>query len=183
MSTTTLITAEQLFRTPEYERGYDLVAGEIRKMTPTKRVHGVVETRLAVRLGAYVEQLDLGEVQTGEPGFIVARDPDTVLAPDVAFVRKERLTAGSVDKGYQTGAPDLAVEVLSPSDRMPEARKKAKAWLAAGAAMVWLVNPARRTVTICRTAASPETLTETDELDGQDVVPGFRCRVAELFTR
>ena len=96
---------------------------------------------------------------------------------------KERLTAGSVDKGHQTGAPDLAVEVLSPSDRMPEARKKAKAWLAAGAAMVWLVNPARRTVTICRTAASPETLTETDELDGQDVVPGFRCRVAELFTR
>jgi len=183
MSTTTLITAEQLFRMPEYERGYELVAGEIRKMTPTGGTHGFVASRLDRRLGAYVEQHDLGAVLTGEPGFILARDPDTVLAPDVAFVRKERLAAEPIGDGYVSGPPDLAVEVLSPGDTMAEARKKAKAWLAAGAAMVWVVNPARRTVTVYRTAASPETLTETDELEGQDVVPGFRCRVAGLFTQ
>jgi Uma2 family endonuclease len=181
MSTTTLITAEQLLRMPQYERGYELVAGEIRKMTPTGGTHGVVTTELAFQLRGYVKAHGLGRVLTGEPGFILARDPDTVLAPDVAFVRKERLAAEPIGDGFVSGPPDLAVEVLSPGDRMAEAREKAKAWLAAGAAMVWVVNPARRTVTVYRPSAGPKTLTEADELDGQDVVPGFRCRVAELF--
>lgn len=181
MTTATLITAEQLARMPQYEHGYELVAGELRKMSPIRRTHGLVETRLGAKLWAHVEQHGLGEVQVGEPGFIVARDPDTVLAPDIAFIGKGRVPADAADEGFQPGAPDIAVEILSPGDRLTEARKKANTWLDAGSAMVWLVNPGRRTVTVFRHSAEPKTLTEADELDGEEGVPGFRCPVAELF--
>jgi len=181
MSITTLITAEQLLRMPECKRGYELVAGELRKMSPPGEKHCVVAQRLGSRLGPYVEERRLGAVYGGEPGFTIARDPDTVLAPDLAFVTKDHLAVQPIGDGYREGAPDLAVEVMSPSDRPKEVREKAEAWLAAGAAMVWVLNPGRHTVTVFRPASGPETLTEADSLDGEEVVPGFRCPVADLF--
>lgn len=157
----------------------ELIAGELRMMTPAGRKHGVIAALLSHLLVDHVKEQDLGEVCTAEPGFVLRRDPDTVRAPDVAFIRKERL-AGDPDKFFE-GAPDLAVEVVSPSDQAQEVTDKAAAWLAAGAVEVWVVWPETRTITVHRAGADPQTLGEDDTLTGGDVLPGFRCRVGEVF--
>jgi Uma2 family endonuclease len=181
MSTETLVTAEELLPMPDDGFHYELVEGEIKKMSPAGIRHGRVAGRLARLLNRY-EALDkLGELVIAEPGFWLSRDPDTVRVPDIAFIRRERLRRLDHREAFCPGAPDLAVEVVSPGDTPSEVDEKVAAWLDAGAAMVWVVNPARRTVTVHRASADTQTLTENDELDGQDVVPGFRCRVGEIF--
>lgn len=181
MGATTLLTAEQLLRMPKDGRRYELVAGEVRTMTPTGWRHGAILISLGELLKRHVRENRLGLVIGGDPGFLLARDPDTVLAPDLAFIRGNRLASQSLKEAFWQGAPDLAVEVVSPGDTVSEVDEKARAWLDAGTAFVWVVNPAWRTVTVYRPAADPETLTETDDLDAPDVLPGFRCRVADLF--
>ncbi len=181
MSTTTPVTADQLLRMPDDGYRYELVAGELRKMVPAGWRHGTVAGKLHTRLGQYVEQQDLGRILGAEPGFLIARDPDTVRAPDIAFIHKDHLSAVEPEQAFWPGAPDLAVEVVSPGDTMGEVDDKVKMWLDAGAAMVWVVNPEWQNVTVYRSATDIKTLTENDELDGQDVVPGFRCRVADIF--
>ena len=181
MSTTTEITAEQLLRMPHDGHRYELVSGELREMTPAGFDHGEVILRLGELLGPFVRHKGLGRVSGGDPGFVLARDPDTVLAPDLAFICKERLAEKPDTRAFWPGAPDLAVEVMSPNDSMRDVGEKSKAWLEAGTAMVWVVNPEWRTVTVYRSATDIKTLTEDDDLDGQDVLPGFRCRVADIF--
>jgi len=117
------------------------------------------------------------------PGFLLSRDPDTVRAPSIAFLRSARLPDPLPDETFWPGAPDLAVEVVSPTDRSGEIDKKVKAWLDAGTSMVWVVNPAWRTVTVYRSSTQIATLTENDELSGEDVVEGFRCRVGDIFAQ
>jgi len=180
MSTATLITAEQLLEMPE-NRWNELVAGELREMTPPCCRHAAAVSRLDRLLGNHVRKHKLGAVLAGDPGFIVARDPDTVLGPDIAFIRAERLAAEPLAEGFRPGAPDLAVEILSRGDTGKEVHNKALAWLDAGAALVWVVNPARRTVTVYRSASDIETLSVGAELDGGDLLPGFRCPIADLF--
>ncbi len=180
MSTATLISAEQLLDMPE-NRWCELVEGELKPMSPPSCRHASVTARLARVLGNYVEQHMLGEVLVGDPGFIVARDPDTVLGPDVAFISAAHLAAEPLGDGFREGAPDLAVEVLPPGQALREGHEKALAWLDAGAALVWVVNPAARTVRVYRSRADTETLSATDELDGGALLPGFRCRIADLF--
>jgi len=181
MTTTTPVTAEQLARMPYDGSRYELIAGELKLMVPAGWEHGAVGGRLHSLLGHHVMEHRLGEVFEGETGFLLARDPDTVRAPDVAFVGKGRFAAAPLQDAYWPGAPDLAVEVVSPGDTQREIDEKVKGWLDAGAAMVWVANPAWRTVTVYRSASDIKTLTEKDELTGEDAVPGFRCRVAELF--
>ena len=181
MSIAALLTAEELLRMPDSASGYELIAGELRKMSPANRTHCIVAGRLHSLLGQYVLQHKLGETLVAEPGFVLARDPDTVRVPDIAFLRRERLRGAGSEEAFCTGAPDLAVEVLSPGDRPKEVAAKARIWLDAGASMVWVVNPARRAVTVYRSSTDIKTLTEKEELDGEDVVPGFRCRVGEIF--
>lgn len=181
MSTATLVTADQLLRMPEDGYRYELVAGELRKMPPAGCEHGAVGSDLQSLLGPYVKQRRLGQVFLAETGFLLARDPDTVLAPDVSFVSAERLRETPITKSFWPGAPDLAVEIVSPGDTFREIDEKAKAWLASGTRLVWVVNPAWRTVTVYRGENEIRTLTENDDLTGEDVVAGFSCRVAELF--
>jgi len=181
MSTTTHVTAEQLLRMPDDGCQYELVAGELRKMTPAGWKHGVVGGRLRSLLGRYVLQEELGEVLLAETGFLIARAPDTVRAPDIAFIRKDRLSSTPPTESFWPGAPDLAVEVVSPRDTAGEIDDKVKAWLDAGTTMVWVVNPAWRNVTVYRSATDIKILTENDELSGQDVLPGFSCAVAEIY--
>ncbi len=181
MSTKTLVTAEQLLRMPDDGYRYELVAGELRKMTPAGWRHGLVGGRLRSLLGGHVLQNELGEVFLAETGFLLARDPDTVRAPDIAFIRKGRLPAHPPEEAYWPGAPDLAVEVVSPGDTVGEIDEKVKAWLDAGAVMVWVVNPKWQNVTVYRSATDIKVLTENDELAGEDTVPGFRCRVGDIF--
>ena len=180
MNIATLVTAEQLLEMPD-NRWYELVEGELKKMTPPCCRHAAVISVLDGLLGNHVRKHKLGAVLVGDPGFLVARDPDTVLGPDIAFIRRDRLAAEPIGEGFRPGAPDLAVEVRSPGDTEREVHDKALAWLDAGAALVWIVNPAARTVTVYRSASDIETLGARAELDGGDLLPGFHCPIAELF--
>jgi len=152
---------------------YELVGGELKRMSPAGWKHGRVGGRLARMLGLHAEQHGLGEVFLAETGFLLARDPDTVLAPDIAFIRQERLAAMKSEEAFWPGAPDLAVEVISPGDTAREIDEKVKAWLDGGALAAWVVSPAWRTVTIYRSATDIKVLTERDELSGEGVVPGL----------
>jgi Uma2 family endonuclease len=116
-----------------------------------------------------------------ETGFRLANNPDTVRAPDIAFIAKENLPAEMPRDGFWPGAPDLAVEVLSPSDRTGEVDEKIDAWLAAGCAAVWVVDPKLQTVTVYRSRTDIQVKTAGETLPGDPVVPGFSCRVDELF--
>lgn len=173
------VTADELFRLPDDGYRYELVRGELRKMTPAGFDHGAIIMNLAAPLGQHVKSHGVGVVCGAETGFRLASDPDTVLAPDIAFVRRERIPAAGRPSGFWLGAPDLAVEVLSPSDAVFAVDEKVAAWLAAGAAAVWVVT--RRTVTVHRVAGETRILSESDTLDGEELVPGFRLRVADVF--
>ena len=180
-----LLTAQDLLAMPDDGSRYELVRGELRTMAPAGHEHGGVAVNITVPLGAYVKQKNLGRVYAAETGFVLSRDPDTVRAPDVAFVSKERL----VDlnrKGYFPGAPDLAVEVVSPGDVYAEdyyiaVEEKVAEWLAAGSRLVWVVNPRQRTLKVHRSLTDITVLTEADVADGGETVPGWRLPVAEMF--
>ena len=181
MSTATSVTAEQLLRMPDDGCRYELIAGVLRKMTPAGWRHGIIAGRLHGWLAKHTDQQSLGFIVSAETGFLLSRAPDTVRAPDIAFIRKDRLAAAPPEEAFWPGAPDLAVEVVSPDDTLREVDEKARAWLDAGTAMVWVVNPRRRSVTVYRSASDIKTLTEDDELRGEDTVAGFRCRVGDIF--
>ena len=176
-----LMTAEELLRLPDDGQRHDLIAGELTTMPPSGFEHGRRAARIAVSLTQHVDAHGLGEVVAAETGFLLARDPDTVRAPDVAFVSRDRLEAVGNVTGYWPGAPDLAVEVISPNDLYTEVDEKVAAWLAHGARMVLVVNPRRRTVAVHRPGADVRHLTVDDVLDGEDVVPGWTMPVRDLF--
>lgn len=178
---TQFMTAEELIKLPSGKFRYELINGELITMSPSGSEHGAVVINLTAPLGVHVKTNSLGVVFSAETGFKLASNPDTVRAPDIAFVRRERIPEAGVPKGYWPGAPDLAVEVVSPGDTVHEVDKKVAEWLAAGTSAVWVVNPKRRTVTIHRPSRDIVVLSEADELDGQDVVPGFRCRIIDIF--
>lgn len=180
-ATTQLITAEELLTLPRGRQRQELIEGELRQMSPAGHNHGKIAARLTGALIQHIEASDLGEVYAAETGFKLKSEPDTVRAPDTAFVRRERAEEVGDTQGYFPGAPDLAVEVVSPGDRIGEVEEKVEEWLEAGASLVWIVSPKLRTVTVYRSLTDVVTLTEKDALDGGQVVPGFHYPVAKLF--
>ncbi|MFH1267853.1 MAG: Uma2 family endonuclease [Planctomycetota bacterium] len=181
MSTTTRVTADQLLLMPDDGYRYELVAGELRKMVPAGWRHGAVGGNLHSLLGYHVMEHNLGRVLGADPGFLLSRDPDTVRAPDIAFISRKRLEGEVPKEAFWPGAPDLAVEVVSPGDTTGEVDEKVKSWLDAGARIVWVVNPKWQSVTVYRSATDIKTLTENQKLTGEDLVPGFSCRVGDIF--
>jgi Uma2 family endonuclease len=175
-----LLTAEDLWRMNLDER-CELVNGRLITMALAGFEHGVVIAKIATLLANYVEQHKLGLVLSAETGFILRRKPDTVRGADIAFVSNARLP-NPIPKAYFPGAPDLAVEVISPDDRYKDVERKAKDYVDGGAQLVWVVDLRKRTVTVHRPNSKPLILSEGEELDGAQVVPGFRCAVAEIFT-
>lgn len=149
-------------------------------MTPAGHEHGRITVNFTWRLAQFVAEHNLGVVYAAETGFILSRDPDTVRAADVAFVSTNRLENLDVG-GYFPGAPDLAVEVISPGDRYTEVDAKVNEWLEAGAQMVVIINPRSRTVKVITSPDDVRGLREADEFDGASVVPGFRVKVAAIF--
>ncbi len=137
--------------------------------------------RIGWRLAEHVETHQLGEVDTAETGFRIASNPDTVRAPDVSFVNQKRVEEVGALQGYWPAAPDLAVEVISPSDTYTAVGEKVLDWLDAGTLMVVVIDPRRETVTVYRSRSDIVILTKEEELDGQDVVPGWKLRIADLF--
>jgi Uma2 family endonuclease len=173
--------ADELFMMPDDGFRYELVRGELRRMSPTGEEHGLLVTRLTLSLGNHVEREKLGAVYTGEPGFKLRSDPDTVRAPDLAFVRRERLAELAPGTGYRTQAPDLVAEVISPGDLYAEVDEKVSEWLEAGVAMVLVVNPRNRTVRVYYSPNDMRLLREGDVIEGGDVVPGWTLALDELF--
>ncbi|HEX5054853.1 MAG TPA: Uma2 family endonuclease, partial [Planctomycetota bacterium] len=159
---------------------HELVRGELRRMSPAGYWHGGVGMRLAERLARHVRENRLGLVFLAETGFVLARNPDTVRAPDAAFVRRERLP-DPFTAGYFPGPPDLAVEVVSPSDTFTQVHEKALCWLEHGTRLVWVVDPAGRRVTVHGSAHDVRVLGDDEQLTGDDVVPGFALAVRELW--
>jgi Uma2 family endonuclease len=185
MGSKTLLTVDDLLRLPEPDLPHELRRGVLRLVTPAISAHGAVSARLLGALAQHVFTHHLGALFTAEAGFILERDPDTLLCPDVSFVSRERLPAGGLEPRFLELAPDLAVEVLTPSSRPREMRAKVADYLRLGVRAVWVVDPARRIVRVHTRAgrrADESLLTEDDLLDGGHVVPGFCCRIAELFS-
>jgi len=173
-----ITTAEQLLEAGDIGR-CELVCGELRMMIPPAYEHGRITFRLGYRLGEYVEPRQLGTILAAETGFLLSSDPDTVRAPDVAFVRAER-GPGPI-RGYFPGAPDLAVEVLSPDDRPGPVGSKVAEWLEAGSLAVWVVDPRERTVTVHEPSRGPRVLSESDRVHGGEALPGFDLAVREIY--
>ena len=175
------ITADELFVMPHKGFKYDLIRGELRKMPPAGSLHGAIAARLTGALVQHVEANDLGVVFGAETGFKLASNPDTVLGPDLSFVSKGRIPAEGIPVTFWPGAPDLAVEVISPGNTRREIEEKTSEYLMAGTRVVWVINPKQRTVTVHRADSAPLKLTEDDRLEGADVVPGFQYDIARLF--
>ena len=174
-------TASELFEMPDDGFRYELVKGELRRMSPAGGEHGAVVWNLSSLLGPHIKADKLGQGFGAETGFKIAADPDTVRAPDVAFVRRERIPEAGIPKNFWEIAPDLAVEVVSPGDTYDEVDEKVNDWLDAGTRAVWVVNPRKRLVSVYRSVKDVTILTEEDVLDGGDVLPGFSCKVSEIF--
>jgi len=175
-----LVTAEELLRMPDDGFRYELVEGGIKQMTPAGGGHGASGMNLGIDLGHFVRKNRLGQMFLAETGFKIQENPDTVIAPDISFISRARILEEGIPNGFIPGAPDLVVEVVSPNDRVYEVDEKADKWLDAGVQLVWIVNPKRRTIEV-RTASESTLLGVNDELSGEDVVPGFTCRVADIF--
>lgn len=179
----TLLTADELLTFPDDGYRYELVAGILKQMTPAGGLHGVITGRLHGLLFEYLQQhAALGILCAAETGFYISRSPDTVRAPDVAFIRQSRIPAEGIPDGFWPFAPDLAVEVLSPGDTYDEVQTKVTAWLAAGTKIVWVVSPVRHTITVHTSPSEAHTLAEGDVLKAEDCLPGFECPVAAIFT-
>jgi len=175
-----LITADELFDMPHSGMRLELIRGEVRTMPPAGYEHGAMSMRFW-RIAQFVEANNLGTCCTAETGFRLARNPDTVRAPDFAFVSKARTPPDGLPKKFFPGAPDLAVEVLSPSDTTDEVDEKVLDWLQGGCRAVWAVDPRLRTVTIYHSPTEIRICTSDGELADDTIVPGFRCKVSDLF--
>ena len=175
----TPITADQLLDMGDTPR-CELVRGEVLPMAPAGAEHGDISMELGHLIKVHVKARKLGKVYAAETGFILARNPDTVRGADVAFVRKSRLPAGPV-RGFFPGAPDLAVEVVSPGDRLSKVAAKVDEWLNAGAGSVWVVDPPNRTISVYRAGNEVRLYREADELRDEPTLPGFAVRVGAVF--
>lgn len=182
MSTSTaLMTAEEFMQLPD-EDGFrhELINGEVIRMPSRGFPHSRTATRLMLALGQFVMQHELGEV-FGELGVKLSVNPDTVLGPDVSFVEKQRLDAAGETEGYWLGPPDLAVEVLSPSDRPSKVHKRIDSLFGYGVKQLWVVSPKKRTIAVYRSPSDSISFSGSDELEADDILPGFRLSLDQIF--
>ncbi len=179
MSTKTLVTADELEQMPDDDSvQIELDEGELITMPPAGWDHGDRDGQIVYVLKSYVRKHKLGKVFTGDTGFRLSGD--TVRAPDVAFVRRERLESIR-SKSFAKGAPDLAVEIFSPSDNVRQLMRKVKQYFAAGCHTVWIVYPERREINVLEASGADRLLTVADTLEVPDLLPGFSVPVATLF--
>jgi Uma2 family endonuclease len=179
MSTKTLLTSDELERMPADDSvRTELDEGELIRMPPAGWDHGSYGAEITALLRNHVKEHNLGKVVTADAGFRLG--DETVRAPDVAFVRKARLGA-LASKGFAKGAPDLAVEIFSPSDSVPQLMRKVKQYFAAGCHTVWIVYPDSKEVHVLEASGRDDLLHEGDVIEALELLPGFSVLVAEFF--
>ena len=179
---TQTITAEQLLQLPDDGYKYELVEGELIRMPPAGAEHGGIALNIGALLRAHVRAHNLGMTCAAETGFLLQRNPDLVRAPDVSFVATAHFPAEGVPRGYWPTAPDLAVEVVSPNDRSEDVQGKVAEYLSAGTPLVWVVYPKTHMVFVYRSLSVVQPLRADEEISGEDIIPGFSCRVDEFFS-
>ena len=176
-----LLTAEEFFELPKDDGRYELVEGRLVRTPPEFFSSSMIAMTLATLVNAFVRQHKLG-ICGGEAGGVRTRSrPDTVRAPDFTFISKERLPPGGIPLRWYPIAADLVVEVLAPTDRFVNMLRKVQEYLAAAVRLVWVINPSERSAVVFRPNAPPETITGEGALDGEDVLPGFRLPLADLW--
>jgi Uma2 family endonuclease len=176
--TVRLVTAEEFEKLPGDDHRYELVEGRVVRMSPVGYLHGRIVVNLATLLNQHVKARRLGVVLT-EVGFMLASKPDTVRAPDIAFIAGQRLPPDP--RGFWQGAPDLAIEVLSRDDRPSEISLKVTEYLTHGVALVAVIDPDARAIAVHRPPAVHAVVRGGDLLDFDPVVPGFRCALTDVF--
>jgi Uma2 family endonuclease len=175
VTTGTLMTADELFHLPDDGWRYELVRGELRKMSPAGADHGSVGAEIIASLVAHVKKHRLGKVYNSDTGFRISRDPDTIRAPDAAFVRAARAVA---THRFFEGPPDVAFEVVSPNDRYTEIEEKTRDWLRAGVLAVVIVDPGAKSARVERRGGGAPV---AEVIEIEDVLPGWKLPLAELF--
>jgi Uma2 family endonuclease len=182
VATTRVFTEEDLLRTPQDGRKYELVDGEIR-VSPAGARHGRISVRLGHLLNAFVVEHRLGHVFDGQTGYrLPGRKPQKdVRSPDVSFVAAGRFPREELPDDFIDVAPDLAVEVLSPTDRPRDVLAKVGEFLDAGSRLVWVIDPKQRRAAVYRSFTGVREIGESGQLEGEDVLPGFSCPLADIL--
>jgi Uma2 family endonuclease len=178
--TKTLITARELLQLSAGDKKYELVKGELIELTPPGGAHGSIAAKISWLLLNFIRSHNLGKVMV-ESGFQLASNPDTVRGPDISFLAAAKVPAEGIPAGYLSGAPDLAVEIVSPGDTAAEIQAKVQDYLVHGSQAVWVVYPQQRVVVVHHPDGLGRTLQEVDTLSGETVVPGFSCQVSDIF--
>jgi Uma2 family endonuclease len=179
--TTTIkpVTAEELLSMPN-SKWLELYDGELKTVSPANMRHGNMAVRIAFLLESHVRPRKLGRVFV-EGGYVLKRNPDTVLGPDVSFVRESRIPKGKLPEKFIEGCPDLAVEIISPTNPRREIEDKMARYMKSGTPLGWLVDPGRETVDVYRANQAPQSLGKGESISGEDVIVDFSCEVAEFF--
>ena len=175
------MTAEELAALPDDGWFYELDRGRLVRVAPASSRSGVVTARASRRISNFVKDNELGFCGSAELGYVLARNPDRVRAPDISFVRAERIPATGIPNAFWPGPPDLAVEVRSPTNRLAEVLRKIADYLEAGTRLVWLLEPDPRRAMVYRADGAVTVVGEDGVLDGEDVLPGFQLRLAEVW--
>ena len=178
---TRLLTADDLLRLSSQGIRGELIRGALHETIPTGVNHARVVAKLVILLGAFTVPRNMGTLMTSDLGVWLERNPDTVREPDIAYISADRMPPDADIPGYSEIVPNLVVEVASPSDSLRDVEKKALMWLEHGVRLVWAAHPSTRTVDVYRADGTTSTLTESDTLDGGDVLPGFTLRVSDIF--
>jgi Uma2 family endonuclease len=176
-----LMTADQLLAMPADGFRDELIKGQLIRKPLRGHLHGRLAVSVAASLYQHVTANNLGIVYAAGTGFLINQNPDTVRAPDVAFIQQKRVERIGEIEGYWIGAPDLVVEVVSPSDSVEYVEDKVTEWIEAGTRLVWLVSPTMHTITVYHSLTEIVVLTENDTLDGGEILPGFQISVSEIF--
>ena len=176
------MTADELLHLPDNGMRRELVAGELHEMPPAGGEHGYVGNRAQIELGVFLRQHPEigGSLFLAETGFRLSRNPDTVRAPDISYVNQERLAQARV-RGFPELAPDFVVEVVSPNDTAAEIQQKVEEWLGAGVQLAWVLYPVTRSAMVYRSSGPLGLLHADDTITGEPVLPGFACRLGDLF--
>ncbi len=181
---TKLMTADELGELPTYVDGndhrYELIRGELKILPLNEPAHGIISARITMLVDQYAKKHNSGLFCVAT-GFIVERNPDTVLGTDIAFISHNRLAAVEDFDSFIPFAPDLAIEVMNSTDTVEAITEKIALYFAAGSRAAWVFNPKRRTVAVYASPTDVHILTEADTLDGGDVLPGFQLSLAKLF--
>lgn len=176
------LTAEELFRLKLRDERTELLAGELLRRSPAGAEHGVIAMRIGAWLLKFVEQHQLGIVCAAGTGFLIHQAPDTVRAPEAAFISRERLGEGRPPKKFWPLVPDLAVEVVSPSESAEQVQERLRDWFAAGVHAVWTLYPGTASVHAYRSHSEVRIFQRGEVLTGgDDLLPGFSCAVSDLF--